>query len=364
MARITHGEAVALFAFDIGYAVRLDELERHVPSLPLEAFTRKKQTPQYFQYTKPPRVIDLGPALPLAGRVGTVRGLVFDFGAVSISYHWALPDSGEPIELEELPEISQSLYGLDLESDARRRLLKLMELISPAVERAAVSDLVEDYYIFILAGLSEPLEAAGLCERYGPTLAQTLRADTRPLSKQQATDLLAQSISYYTDDLTLVDWNAAVIYDRDYWDTVNVLELLNVELLEARYVDAELDKRIDDYAGLAHRPARFPIPLRNPYAQAIEELAELRIFASLLSERVDNALKLVGDLYLARVHNTASARLHLAEWDTTISRKLAIVDGLYEVLTDRVRSAQGQTLEIIVIALIFFEILMALLAGK
>jgi uncharacterized Rmd1/YagE family protein len=27
----------------------------------------------------------------------------------------------------------------------------------------------------------------------------------------------------------------AFVYDRDYHDTVNVLELLNVELLEARY---------------------------------------------------------------------------------------------------------------------------------
>jgi hypothetical protein len=31
-----------------------------------------------------------------------------------------------------------------------------------------------------------------------------------------------------------LDWNAALIVDADYEDTANVLELLNVELLEAR----------------------------------------------------------------------------------------------------------------------------------
>jgi len=42
------------------------------------------------------------------------------------------------------------------------------------------------------------------------------------------------TVRYLENDLTVVDWNAAVIYDRDHEDTVRVLELFNVELLEAR----------------------------------------------------------------------------------------------------------------------------------
>ena len=77
--------------------------------------------------------------------------------------------------------------------------------------------------------------------QHGPTLAQILRFETEPLAVQQQRDVLAQPLTYYQYDLILVDWNAALIYDRDYWDGANVLELVNVELFEARHIDAELD---------------------------------------------------------------------------------------------------------------------------
>ena len=58
--------------------------------------------------------------------------------------------------------------------------------------------------------------------------------ETQSLSADQQDEALNQHLSYYENDLVIVDWNVSIVYDRDYWDTVNVLELLNVELLEAR----------------------------------------------------------------------------------------------------------------------------------
>ena len=103
----------------------------------------------------------------------------------------------------------------------------------------------------------------------------------------------------------MIDWNAAVIYDRDYWDAANVLELLNVELLEARFIDAELDKRIIEYQEPLRKPTEWSLPFRNPYRKTIHDLAELRIESLILAKRVENALKLIGDQYLARIHNAA-----------------------------------------------------------
>ena len=74
----------------------------------------------------------------------------------------------------------------------------------------------------------------------------------------------------------------------------------------------------------------------------------------------ENALKLIGDLYLARVHTAATARFYLPEWESAISRKLDIIASLYELLTDRLRTAQSQTMELIVIILILAEIILAI----
>jgi hypothetical protein len=225
-----------------------------------------------------------------------------------------------------------------------------------------MASLVEDYYVFVIEDFGEPWFGADLLAKHKPTLAQMLRFETQQLSSDQQDEALNQHLSYYENDLVIVDWNAAIIYDRDYWDTVNVLELLNVELLEARFIDARLDKRVGDYLGLVPKRTDWLVPLRTPYKKTIAELAELRMEAVLLSERVDNALKLIGDLYLARVHAAAAKRVYLQEWETAISRKLDIIEDLYDLLIDRVRNEQSHALELVVIGLILAEILIAIFA--
>ncbi|HEY9847196.1 MAG TPA: hypothetical protein V6D03_13490, partial [Candidatus Caenarcaniphilales bacterium] len=305
---------------------------------------------------------NLGTTDVLADALGQIQATIFDFGAVSISYRWPLTAQGEGLQLQDLPRLSQELYSLSLEDHARKQLQVLLEKIQPAVVRPELSSLVEDYYVFIFENLNELLRAEDLLTQYRPTLAQILRFDIQMLSLEQQEEALHQRISYYESDLVLVDWNAAIIYDQDYWDTLNVLELINVELLVARQIDAQLDKRVRDYEGLVQNRIEWPIPLRSPYRQAIDELAELRIESSLLAERVENTLKLIGDVYLARVHSAATQRFYLQEWEVSISQKLEIVANLYQVLTDRVSTAQSQTLEIVIIVLIVIEIFVGLFA--
>ncbi|MGH9766240.1 MAG: hypothetical protein ACREAB_02300 [Blastocatellia bacterium] len=142
-------------------------------------------------------------------------------------------------------------------------------------------------------------------------------------------------------------------------ESARVLELINVELLEARYIDQQLDRKINEYGAPARKRIEWPIPLRTPYKQAIQDLAELRLESSLLNERVENTLKLVGDLYLARAHSAAARRFYLHEWERIISRKLEIICDFYQLLNDRVRTAQSQALELTIVILIVVELVLA-----
>lgn len=358
MTRILQGQVVALFAYDLGYEVSLEKLSAMMATTPVQPLSRKKQTPTYLQYTKPPQILHLGLSSGHFSVPGNIYATIFDFGAVSVSYRWPLPQ-GDSTMLGDLPWLSHNLYHFNLEAHAREQVEALMKKIDPAIIRPRLADLVEDYYLFIIEQLDRPLRADDLMAEFRSILAQTLRFEITDLSRVQQDEALSQSISYYANDLALVDWNAAIIYDRDYEDTANVLELLNVELLEARYIDGQLDKRIADYGSMAWKRSELPIPLRQPYKQAIQDLAELRLESSLLSERVDNALKLVGDLYLARLHRAAAQRFYLHEWDRIISRKLEIISDYYELLTDRIHTVQSQTLEVIIVALILVELVLA-----
>jgi len=366
---IHQGQVLAFFAFDIGYEVSLSQLRDLLSSFPVAPLSRKKQTPTYLQYTHAPLVHALGEIDNFgfeegaSGIRGQMQATIFEFGAVSISYRWPLKyANSDLIALGELPQVSQNLDKEKLETHARQQVQKLLEQIRPAVTRPELSDLVEDYYVFVLESFGKELqapEADYVLRHYATSFAQTLQFDTQVLSKTQQEATLAKAISYYENDLVLVDWNASIIYDSDYLDSLNVLELINVELLEARYMDALLDKRLKGYEKVLQRqPGRWVLPLYVPYQQAINELAELRIEASLLEERVDNSLKLIGDLYLARVYSAASEQFYLHTWDTSISRKLDIINNLYHLLTDRVSTSQAQTLELVIIVLILIEILM------
>jgi len=159
-----------------------------------------------------------------------------------------------------------------------------MRKIEPAIFRPRLSDLVEDYYLFIIEELDRPTSASELLSGYRGLLARTLRFETADLSLAQQDEALAQAISYYENDLALVDWNSAVIYDRDYEDTVSVLELINVELLEARYIDQQCpnhgltaptkrshsiasfvtNSRRESQCGLPKRPMRHAAEIPGP----------------------------------------------------------------------------------------------------
>ena len=78
---------------------------------------------------------------------------------------------------------------------------------------------------------------------------------------------------------------------------------------------------------------------------------------AVLFEGVNNALKLLGDQYLARVYRLVSDRFHLAEWDASILRKLQSLESIYQKLSDEAANRRTETLEWIVIVLIAVEIL-------
>jgi len=358
MARIVQGQVVALFAFDVGYEVSLEKLSGMLATTPIHPLSRKKQTPTYLQYTKPPQILSLGLATGHFAVAGSIQATIFDFGAVSIAYRWPM-GQGNEVSLEGLPQISHDLFTLNLGDHAREQAEALMKKIETAIFRPRLADMVEDYYLFIIEKLDQPMRAEELLSENRGLLARTLRFETADLSRSQQDEALAQAISFYENDLALVDWNSAIIYDRDYEDTANVLELINVELLEARYIDQQLDRKINDYGALVRSRIEWPIPLRTPYKQAIQDLAELRVESVLVNERVENALKLVGDLYLARLHSAAAGRFYLHEWDRIISRKLEIISDFYQVLNDRVHTAQSQALELIIVILILVELVLA-----
>jgi hypothetical protein len=182
-------------------------------------------------------------------------------------------------------------------------------------------------------------------------LARILRAEPGPLSRQEVDDALAHGISYADLDAVFVDWNAALLFDPHPQEATAALEFANVELLEMRHLDDRLDAALEATDALLER-ARAG----RASNATLERISALQLDAAMLFEGVNNALKLLGDQYLARLYRATCQRFHLPDWDQSILRKLDTLDGIYQKLADRRTNRRMEALEWIIVALIAFEV--------
>jgi len=352
---VERGVCYAFFAYDVGRAIDLDEAQRRITALKERATIRhKRRAPRYFEYRPAPlRVTQSGERLAVGAwqTESNVDALCFDFGAVSVSY--TIPLAGS---LDDLLGLSESLYeNPTLLADSRRRVEQLLAVVHPAVARSRIADFVETYDILQIEALRAPWTPAEVMARDAERLARILRAERVPLAREEVADALAARISFSPDDLSLIDWEAAILFDRDPDDVRDVLEFANVELLEMRFLDQQLDDALDEaYEALGRRPWRA-IRARSSRAD-LHRIGQLQVDAAILFEGVNNALKLLGEQYLARVYRLVSDRFHLAEWDASILRKLQTLDSIYQKLSDFAVTRRMEILEWIIILLIALEI--------
>jgi hypothetical protein len=258
--------------------------------------------------------------------------------------------------------LSDDLYeAAYLLADSRKHVEQLMVLIHSAISQPNIVDFVEDYAIFQIEQFTATPDVNDLCTRYAPEIAQILRAEHQTLSSQEVTDALAHKISYGTCDVTIVDWNAALLVDREGDDVRAVLEFANVELLEMRYLDHSLDDALDrSYEALTMR-RRHSLPRLGSFSAGLQRVARMQVDSAVLFEGVNNALKLLGDQYLSRVYRLVSQRFHLAEWDAGILRKLQTLESIYEKMSDQATTRRMEVLEWIIIILIAISIVLPFL---
>jgi hypothetical protein len=358
---IARGVCHALFAYDVGHAIDLEAAERLlVTAAERQTIKQKRRAPAYFEYQPAPLRVS-GEAEPLEIMPGshTLPGCeltLYDFGAVSVSY--AVPLGGP---LADLPRLSYALYGNEtLRADSRRQLERQLDALAGAVTRPHLAALVEDYAIFQIEAFTAPCGPSVLWTSEAETVARTLRAEVRPLSDQERADVIASRLSFGTADAAFIAADAALLFDSEPDDLRAVIEFANTQLLEMRYLDAQLDAALERAYALLLPARGFLGRWRNRPAPALGELALLQLDGAILFEQVTNALKLVGEQYLSRVYGLASQHFHLAEWDASIRRKLATLDSMYSKTADRAATRRMELLEWIIIVLIALSILLSI----
>lgn len=366
---IRTGAVVALRLFDVAYAIDLVAAEALWQAGTRGASTRSKlsATPaKAVAFDVPPVLLTLDPVTLTVDGVSAPVGVtarLYDFGVVVLALRLPVTDIDWP-RFGTLVNAVDRAVGPDAPRAVWMGILEpLLALLAPAVKRPTANMLEEDYLLGIVQQWSEAVPTATLDERVD--LVPLLSGERRALSDSARRDLLRQRFSYYTDDLVVLTWDRAFIVEpRGDSDVADVLEVANAQLLEMRYYDELLDDelpRMYDHVeetrrtGAWRAPQRFGALARRLYA-LVAEVTEL-------TEKVDNALQVTEDVYLARIYASALDLLRVPRLSAAVDRKLSIIRDTYAALYDEASVRRGELLEIIIVVLIMIEIVMALIKG-
>lgn len=367
--RVELGAIVALRLFDIAYAIDLAAAERVWASRAQTGSSRSQlsQTPaKAVAFDVPPVVLTLDP-LPI--RLGTetltaqVTARLYDFGVIALALR--VPATGLAWD-----DYVRRVNAVDLAVGAdapaapwASLLAHLREVLAPALQKPSPATVQEDYLLAIVQRWSEPLNAAELQARVD--LVPLLSGDRRALSEGARRDLLRHRYSYYEDDLVVLTWDRAFICEpRGDSDVVDVLEVANAQLLELRYYDELLDAELPRMYDLVEAARGATLLSRlspRRYADLARSLYALVAEVTELTEKVDNALQVTEDVYLARIYSTALEQFRVPNVSAAVDRKLAIIRDTYAALYDEASSQRGALMEAAIVILILVELLLALL---
>jgi hypothetical protein len=364
---VLDGVILAYRIFDVGDEIRLDAAETLLGDAPARRRARlMREGAEALEFSAPPLDVPIGlRGVTLAsGRDlrGEVAARLFDYGAASIVFEWPIPPG---TSIEDLLPLCDELYESPAIGEAARREVQvLVDKVRPSVDRPHDWNGVETYTVVFVRSFDGNPPISRVTD--SPAVAKMLLGEAGPksLAEDARRDVLKHAHSYFEDDLAIIDYSSALVVEPSgSRDIPDLLEFATSQLLELRYYDEALDRellRIYDSFDLAHRGRHI---FRSPYEKLARAVLRRFVELSEFTERVDNALKVVGDFYLARVYQSAVRRFRIPTWQASVDGKQALVAQAYSLLKGEVDIRRSTLLEIVVIVLILLE-LAAALRGK
>jgi hypothetical protein len=362
------GEVVYIYAFDVAYdTARKPVRELLGQTVAQFAVDTSKRSPRQLFFYKP-QMIRL-PPMERIGPLGPVRIeraiKLLPVGAISITVRvpFAVNHVDDLVAFHDLQFSNGSLQD-EVHRLAQEVVAELkVHFIRPHPQLPEE----EAYTVFCIAAPvltpeGQPINAESWFQSHRRQVAALLtqESEIERLSKQEADDSTCSYLSYYEDDVLVIDWDAALLIDepRDFDETLYIMELANLQLAELEAYDRLLDDALErSYRDLGERPLRSR-------GDILRELREIRIDMARFNDELSNITKFFGDWHLARIYEKISSRFHLADWHRTINGKLKTLDDLYQLLKHDQTNRWMMILEVTIVLLFIIDLVILVMGLK
>lgn len=349
------GNILLFYAFDIGDDIDLQEIKQK-----RLLFTHEAPRSAYFKNYHIPLSFNMGEGIPASqsekARIDCLSGKIHHFGVISFCYKIPYVSTFEDLKSKLIA--IERMYDKKSEEDARA----IFKVIASAIKKPCFFNLKNSYFAVQVNPLKDKVfSPEEFKELYGSKIASLLRLETENLSDYQVDDILASVTGYYGQDLIIIDSEASFVYDNEYFEPMEFFELTTIQKLELQYFDHLLDKKLNFfYSEHSYKiPLVAYIPLLGGRAELpVYSLAKLRVDISVVTERLENSIKLAGEAYYENLYAMLVEQFSLPAWKDSIHRKLDIIQDLYTVHQDNLDTIRNEVLTVVIIILIALELFM------
>lgn len=354
------GDFRVFFLYEVAEAIRLETLRSILGAKPAARAPRfVHPTPEYVRFERPP-LVEAIELVPATGAQMTGQIKYYDYGVISIELELPFDTDWESL----VGQFSRWTEATDLESQARELARNALGRAAGALVKPHQVWLDEDYYIVHLRDIGSSESSANeLLLSHSQEISQLVRGESSPLSAGERQEILQSSISYTPTDLLVVGWTAALIYDTQEGAeaTIQLLEYANTELLEFRYYDNLLTRLLEDvYATLERKSGLFSAWRLTREAA---RLSTIRLDVMELTEKTDNAIKFLSDMFYARLYRLAAAKVGVEDYRKLVDQKLNTAGELYKLMVDQFNQTRSFVLELAIVIILIIDLLF-LFRGK
>jgi hypothetical protein len=362
---LLRGSLRILLFYDVAEALDLEALRallgsRGTPVQP--EFSRR--TPEYVRFEQVPILESTEPLILPGGERLACSLKYYAYGVVGAQLELPFECDWDAL----LPQASRWMNIAPIEPLARDLVQKRLSQLNGVLAKPSLDWLEEDYLVVDLQSIQDGRgcapTAAELLSEHAGQIGQLLRGETVPLAPRAAEEALQASASYYASDLVVVGSSAAIVYDRpeDAAATIQILEYAQTQLLEFRYYDNLMTRVLAEvYAALDRK--RNILLSRQTLTRDANRLNTIRLDVMELTERIDNAIKFLSDIFYARVYRLAAARMGVPDYRALVEQKLRTAGELYDVMVNQFNEARTFVIEVLIALLCLLDVIL-LLRGR
>ncbi|MDO8442899.1 MAG: hypothetical protein Q7S81_01395 [bacterium] len=265
------------------------------------------------------------------------------------------------VENHEVELILKSYYSdalmiegsIDIEDIFSEEVLDLKDKLLDACfeygkKNGAKMETSEEFTVYQVSGYTGDPEL--FLKKHPAQIASLLKSEKLELDEKEIEYTLSFQFKYVKDDLIILDWDGAVLFDPngDFEESIDLLQLANFQLLRYRAMDEDLDGRLKKVYKLIQPEEKKSWWSRlktREMTQAFKEVIHIRTQSIAQFEALDRDIKLIGDWYSARVYSLLSKKFKFDDWHNTIKEKLDSLEDIYSIASENLGMSRTKLLE-------------------